>query len=280
MLYRDFLRAFCFTGRDVGATTEAFGIVLFHHANGALGGFHFALRHVRQVAHFSGSKEHRRCIRAGRYTGAAADTGSGVHRFVSYVFFDGNSVAVLRLAGIDGDISASLNDAVEGIAVNDEVLNDRKGRRAPGLDGDRITVIEVTHVQLAGSGALLRSVGVAIDDQTAGTTDAFAAIVLKGNGFLLFADDLFVEHVQHLQKGHVGGYAVERVRVEMTFGVRIFLPPDFKGELHVVSAHNFWFLNPALVRPFLAPASAPKKRLCRQKDRSRTGGELFVRTGF
>ena len=51
------------------------------------------------------------------------------------------------------DVAAGLDDAVEGAAVDDEVLDHREGRGAPRLDDDRVAVLERAHVQLAGGGA-------------------------------------------------------------------------------------------------------------------------------
>ena len=46
------------------------------------------------------------------------------------------------------------DDAVEGAAVDDEVLDDRERLRAPGLDRERVAVLEAAHVELAGGGPI------------------------------------------------------------------------------------------------------------------------------
>ena len=43
------------------------------------------------------------------------------------VFGNGQRVGVGRAAGVDGDESARLDDAVEGAAVGHQILQDRKG---------------------------------------------------------------------------------------------------------------------------------------------------------
>jgi hypothetical protein len=45
-------------------------------------------------------------------------------------------------AGVDRDEAARLDDAVEGAAVDDEVLDHREGVGAPRLDRDGLTVAE------------------------------------------------------------------------------------------------------------------------------------------
>jgi hypothetical protein len=46
--------------------------------------------------------------------------------------------------------------------------------------------------------------GSAIDIHPTGTTDPFPAIVIKLNGMFIPGDQLFIQDIQHLQKGAVG----------------------------------------------------------------------------
>jgi hypothetical protein len=70
-----------------------------------------------------------------------------------------DGVAVLGAPGAHGDEAAGLDDAVEGAAVDGEVLDDRERGGAPGLDGDLVAVLELAHVELAGGGAFCGAVG-------------------------------------------------------------------------------------------------------------------------
>ena len=57
------------------------------------------------------------------------------------------------------DEAARGDDAIEGAAVHDEVADHRERARAPRLDGDRVAVLEIAHVELAGRGRRARTVG-------------------------------------------------------------------------------------------------------------------------
>jgi hypothetical protein len=62
-------------------------------------------------------------------------------------------------AGIDGNETAGLNDAVQGTAVDHQVFDDLEGHGAERFNGDYIAVFEMPHVQLAQGGAFQRAVG-------------------------------------------------------------------------------------------------------------------------
>ena len=89
---------------------------------------------------------------------------------------------------VDGDVAAGLDDAVEGAAVDDEVLDHREARGPPRLDGDLVAVVELAHVELAGRGAALRAVGLAVDHQPARAADALAAVVVERDRLLALGD--------------------------------------------------------------------------------------------
>ena len=79
----------------------------------------------------------------------------------------GIGVRLGRAAGRRGDVAAGLDDPVERAAVDDQVLDHRERRGPPRLDVDRLAVVEVPHVQLAGGGGLLRAVRHAVDHHAA-----------------------------------------------------------------------------------------------------------------
>jgi hypothetical protein len=61
----------------------------------------------------------------------------------------------------------------------------------------------VPHVQLADRGAALRPVRQAVDHEAAAAADALAAVVLEGHRLFALVDQVFVQHVEHLEERHV-----------------------------------------------------------------------------
>jgi hypothetical protein len=114
------------------------------------------------------------------------DAGGGVHGQVGSSFRNQDRVAILSAAGGGTDVSAGGDDAVERAAVYDEVFNDGESLGAPGLQKDFLAVFEVAHGQLADCGTSQRAVGDSRDHEAAGAADAFAAVVLEGDGLLVF----------------------------------------------------------------------------------------------
>jgi hypothetical protein len=76
---------------------------------------------------------------------------------------------------------------------------------APRLDVDRVAVLEVPHVQLAGGGGPLRAVRHAVDHHAAHAADALAAVVVERDRLLAVERSALVEHVEHLEERHVRG---------------------------------------------------------------------------
>ena len=100
-------------------------------------------------------------------------------------------------------IAAGRDDAVEGAAVHDQVLDDREGLGAPRLQVQLVAILEVAHVELAERRAGQRAVRHAVDHAAAHAADAFAAIVVERHRLLALRDQVLVEHVEHLQERHV-----------------------------------------------------------------------------
>ena len=112
----------------------------------------------------------------------------------------GVSVRLRGAAGRDRDEAAGLDDAVEGAAVDHQVLDHREGLGAPGLEVELVAVLEVAHVELADGGAGLRPVRLAVDHEAAGAADPLAAVVLEGDRLLAALGELLVEDVEHLEE--------------------------------------------------------------------------------
>ncbi len=224
----DAFGADCLAFADVGATAEAFVVHGADHHEGAAVFFDLTLREAVHVGDFGGGKEHRGSVGTGGDAGATTDTGGGIHRGVGGLFWNGNGVGIDGATGAGGDEAAGLDDAVEGTAIDDEVFDDGQGLGAPGLDGDGLAVFEMAHVELAGGGLLLGTVGDAVDGEGAHPADAFAAIVIKGEGFLSLCYEVLTEEVEHFEKGGILGDVVELVIFEAALVEGAFLTPNAK----------------------------------------------------
>lgn len=198
-LDRDVLRAGRLAFTNVRASAEALIVMLTNHVECAGGALGLALREESKVNNLRGCEEHAGAVRAGRYAGATADAGGGLECEVGIDLRDGLCVSIRGGTRVDGNVSASLDDAVEGRPVDDKVLEDWESGRTPGFDRDRVAVLEATHVQLAGRG-LLGAVRVAVDDEATLAADAFATVGVERNGFLALCEQVLVEDVQHLQE--------------------------------------------------------------------------------
>src|SRR5690606_29196221 len=141
----------------VGAVAEAELVHLGDHVEHAAVALGLALREQRELRDLGRDEEHGGGVLAGRDAGAAADAGGGVHGEVGVLLGDGRGVGVLGGTGADADEAAGLLDGVERGAVADEVLDDRAGLGAVGLDGADRAVLEAAHVGLAGGDALVRA---------------------------------------------------------------------------------------------------------------------------
>ena len=94
-----------------------------------------------------------------------------------------------------------------------------------------IAVVELAHVQLAGSSGLFGAMRLPVDHDTTSSADAFAAVAFKLDGYFAFGDQVFVNNVEHFQEGHVFGDVVGLVLDETAFGVGTSLAPDFEGDV-------------------------------------------------
>jgi hypothetical protein len=82
-------------------------------------------------------------------------------------------------------------------------------------------------VQLAGGDTGVVAVRSPVDEQAAHPADTFAAVVVEANWFFDFVHQLFVQLVEHFQKGAIWRYIVDLVGFKFTFGVGVFLTPYF-----------------------------------------------------
>ncbi len=183
------------------------------------------------MADFCGYEEHGGSVGAGSNAGAASYAGCCIEGLVGDGFGYGDGIGLGGGAGVDADVAAGLHDAFEGGAVDHEVFDDGKGSGAEGFDPDGIAVLEMAHVELAGGRAGKGAVGFAVDDHATGAADAFAAIVVEGDGVFFLSYEAFVEDVEHFEEGHVL-VGIDFVGFEVSFILCVFLSPDFECQFH------------------------------------------------
>jgi hypothetical protein len=204
-----------------------------HHRQRAPRALRLPLRQQVQVRRLGRREQLRRAVRAAGHAGTAADAGGCVHRAVGVVLRHGDRVGVRRGARRRGDVPAGLDDAVEGRAVDDEVLDQREGRRPERLDDDLLAVGEAPQMQLAGRRAALGAMGLPVDHDPAGPADALAAIALESDRLGALGDQALVEQVQQLDERHLVVGAVDLVVRERARRIRAGLTPDLQLQPHL-----------------------------------------------
>ena len=85
-------------------------------------------------------------IFASRYTGAATDTGRGIHGHVGFMLRNRNRVGIRHTARGGAYVASSLYDFVESGTVHHEVADDRERLGAPGFYPDVVAIMELAHV--------------------------------------------------------------------------------------------------------------------------------------
>ena len=222
------LGAFGCASTGVGAVAEAEFVHLAYHCACAALAFNLTLGQQCELAYLGRYEEHCGAVLAGSDTCAAADAGGGVHSGVGNGLADGGTVCVGSTAAVEGYVAAGLLNLIESITVDCKVADYGECRRAPGLDGDGVAIVELTHVELAGCDTLHGAVGMAVDIEGAHAADAFAAVIVEYNGFFAFFHQLLVEHVQHFKEAGACGNVVEGVVDELSFFLRTTLTPNFQ----------------------------------------------------
>ncbi len=168
------------------------GLHLFDHATRPLVPLGLALWQERQVRDLGSGEQLTGTVGALGDTSTAADALGRIHGSIRHRFGDGQGIGILRTAGIDRDESTRLDDLVERTAIDNEVLENREGTGAPGLDTDLIPVLELAHMKLTGRRSLLGTVGLTVDHQATGTADTLSAIMFECDGLFAPLDELFV----------------------------------------------------------------------------------------
>ena len=157
------LRALSLASASVGAVTEAELLHLSDHCLSTLSCLRTALRKESKLANLRAYEEHCRTVLTCSYAATATDTCSAVHSLVSVFLRDKDSIGILGLASTNANVATCLHDLVECRAVYHAVLDNWECSRTPRLNSDNVAVVELTHIELAGCGTLVRSVGMTVD---------------------------------------------------------------------------------------------------------------------
>lgn len=163
MRYGDVLRALHLAGTGVGAGTKSELVHLCNHCLGSLCTLYLTLRKECEGTYAGCDKEHCRAVLAGCHTGTASDAGSTVHALLGLFARNRNGIGIRNTAGSYRNISTCLKNLVKCLTVNDKVLNYREAVAAPRLNGDSVAILELTHVKLAGSDLIVRSMSASVN---------------------------------------------------------------------------------------------------------------------
>ena len=185
------------------------------------------------MAHLGRGEEVGRAVGAGGHACPAPDARRGVEGDVGDRFRDRDLVGLWGRAGVDRDEPAGLDDPVERGTVHHQVPDQREPGGPPGLDRDRRPVLELPHVQLAGGGAGLRTVRLAIDHHAAAATDPLPAVMVEGDRLLALGEKPLIEDVEHLEERHLLGDAVDLIGLEPSRRIGPDLSPDLENEVHL-----------------------------------------------
>jgi hypothetical protein len=210
----DLLRAHRLALALVRAAAESQPVHPLHEVHHALIVLDAPLREQAQVRDLGRHKQHGRRVLAGRHARPAPDAGRGVHGPFRHRLWHEDGVGLGRAADVHGRVPAGLNDAVEGGAIDAQVLADRKGLRPKRLERDGVAVLEPAHVELADGAAAVGAVRDAVDQHAAHAADALAAVRVEGDRVLALGDQALVQHVEHLEERHVLDDVLDRVRDE------------------------------------------------------------------
>lgn len=224
----DLFGACGFTREGVTAVPEAFFVHLADHFEGTSCALGLSLRQDGVLANFGGGEEHGGGVFACGDARTTTDACCSVEGCGGVFASHQDGVGVGSVPCVDGVVSTLLLDTVERVTVDREVFDDGEGLGAEGLECERVTIFVAAHVHLADGGGFLGSVGLAVDHESTGSADAFAAVGFKGYRVFAFADQRFVEMVEHLEERFAGRDVVDVVGDKSTWRVGALLSPDFE----------------------------------------------------
>lgn len=216
----------------ISAVSESRIIHGFHHGENPLVLFRLALGEKIEMARLGRSEKHGRSVFAGCNAGAASDACRRIHCLIGIFLGYRQGIPVRSATGTNGDEPSGLGNAIESRTVHDQVSNNRKGSSPKGLDRNRITILELSHVQLTSRSGIFRAVRQTIDRKRTGSADSFPAVMVENDRFDPLSEQLFVELIQHFKKRGILGYFVQLMDFKPTGVLRVFLPPNSEYKSH------------------------------------------------
>ena len=122
-----FVRADSLAGAGVGAVAEAELVHLGNHVLHTAGSLYATLGKQGELRDFRRDEEHGGAVLTSSYAGATANAAGTVHSLVGILLGDKDCIGILSLASADGGVAASLDNLIEGTAVDHTVLNHGEG---------------------------------------------------------------------------------------------------------------------------------------------------------
>ena len=197
---RNVLRTFHLASTCVRTVTEAQLIHLCHHRFCTTSSLYATLGQESQLAHLGRNEQHSRTILTCSSTSTTTDASSRIHSQISILLGNRSRVGIRHTTCVDRHETTCLDDLVVSRTIDHQVTDHREASRTPRFDGNGLTIMETTHVELTSCSTCCGSVGVTIHIQRTHTADTFAAVVVKYDGLFAFVHQLFVQNIQHLQK--------------------------------------------------------------------------------
>ena len=149
------LRAYSLASTGVGTVTKAELVHLGNHVLHTTCSLYATLWEQGELRNLRRYEQHGRAVLTSSYASATTYARSTVHSLVGILLRNEDGVGILSLTCTDGGIATSLDNLIEGIAVDHTVLDHGEGSRAPGLHSDYVAIVEAAHVELAGCCATL-----------------------------------------------------------------------------------------------------------------------------
>ena len=222
---RDTLRALGLASTRVGAVTEAQLVHLGNHRLGTTSTLYAALRQLGQRRNAGSYEQHSRTILTRSSASTATDAGSSIHRLVGVSLRNRNSVGVGHRVGAYRNVTTGLENLVVSTTIHYEVLDHGEGSRAPRLDRDRVAILELTHVDLAGRSGLTGTMSKTVDVQRAHTADTLAAVVVESHGILTLVYEVVVQNIEHFEERGVGRDVLNLIGLECALRFCVLLTP-------------------------------------------------------
>ena len=235
VVYADTLRASGFALVKVGAVAETEGVHLAHHGKNALVLFGMALGQQIEVSSLGRGEEHGSAVLAAGYASTTADASSGVESGVGCLLADGRVVSVRSSTGANVHKTAGGDDGVQSGTVYHQVTQQRESSSAEGLNPNGVAVLELAHVQLAGS-YLLAAMGNTIDGEGAHTANTFTAVVVEVDGLLALVNEFFVYDVKHLKERSFIRNVLSLVGFDAALSLSGLLAPNLERKIKI--CHN------------------------------------------